>query len=241
MVTVGDGERTGGSRGEERRHGRGIVAICRHGPQAMLGPVVIDDVEVGAPRRQGVEDRCSDTGRVVVQPDDGARVDAGRPEQLVAILAWAGQRALVREDAAARAEWLETEPREEAALGPRHVAARDPVRLLVDIDGRMRVLVERPVGAPRGERLGGAAVARVRLVTGVLAWQVETDDVGRVAGQQTLAFGRADDVVRRRDHERRIGDRRAVVAQGTERADVGHGTSSDGTLPAGSRDGRIVR
>ena len=207
----------------------------------MLGPVVVDDVEVRAPRRQGVEDRCADTGRVVVQPDDRTGVDAGRPEQLVAILARAGHRALVREDAAVRAERLEAKPREEAALGPRHVAARDAVGLLVDVDRRMGVLVERPVRAPRGERLGGPAVARVRLVTGVLAGQVETDDVGRVAGQQALAFGRADHVVRRCDHERRIGDRRAVVAQGTEWADVGHGTSSDGTLPAGSRDGRIVR
>ncbi len=43
---------------------------------------------------------------------------------------------------------------------------------------------------------------------------------------------RPDHVVRRRDDERGVADRRGVVAQGAEWTDLGHGTSRNGTSPA---------
>ena len=96
----------------------------------------------------------------------------------------------MRQDAGLRAERLEPEPGEEAALGPLDVGAGHAVGLLVDVDRRVRVLAERPVGAPGGERPRGAPVAVVGLVAGLLGRQVEADDVGRSWRASRRALGR---------------------------------------------------
>ena len=138
--------------------------------------------------------------RVVEQRDDGTRVDAGRAEELVAVLLRAAQRPLVRQDAGSGPEGLEPEPGEEPALGPLGVGPGHAVGLLVDVDGRMGVLAQGPVGAPGRERAGSPSIAVVRLVAELLDRQVEPDDVGRVAGEQPRT--------RRPDRSRRTAARR---------------------------------
>ena len=103
----------------------------------------------------------------------------------------------------------------------------------------MRVLVERPVGAPRGERPGRPPIAvvrarrraRRRAGRGGRRWP------GAAASRRACSSG-VDDVVGRRDDRREVADGRTVVAEGAERTDLGHGTSRDGgTAAGGSRDG----
>ena len=191
----------------------------------MARPVVVGHLGVGHAARQLVEDGATATVGVLVQTDHGAGIDAGRPEQLVAVLAWRRHRVLVRQDPRIRTVRLEPDPGEEAALCPRDVRAGNAIGLLVDVDRRVRILVERPVRAPRRQGPGRPPVAVVGCVTGLLGRQVEAHDVGRVPGHQPLTLGGVDDVVWRGDDERQVGDGRRVVAERTERADVGHGTS----------------
>ena len=105
----------------------------------------------------------------------------------------------------------------------------------------MRVLAERAVRAPAGEGPGRAPVAVVGLVAGLFGGLVEPHDVGRMALEQARLLGRVDDVVGRRDDEREVGDGRRVVAQRSERTDVGHVTSRNRPVAGGSRDRPIVR
>ena len=55
-------------------------------------------------------------------------------------------------------------------------------------------------------------------------------------GEQSLTLGRADDVIGRGDHERRVRDGCGVVTQCTEGTDLGHRTSSGGTQAGSCRD-----
>ena len=170
---------------------------------------------------QGREDRARPARSIGIQADDRARVDAGRPEQPVAVLARGRERSLVRQDAGAGLEWLEAEPGEEAALGPLGRAARHRVRLLVDVDRRARILVERPIGPPRGERPGDPPVAIVLAVADLVGGRVEADDVAVVPGDQAAPVVRREHVVRRSHDRRRVPDRLGVVAKGAERTDLG--------------------
>src|SRR5438094_659289 len=123
----------------------------------MPRPVAVDDVGnrgTEAPFRNLGEELTGPSGPILVHPDDRAEVGAGGPQQFVAILAWAGERALVGQDPGAWPERLEPEARKEAALNAFGVGSREPVDLLVNVDRGSRVLVERPVGAPRGQRSG---------------------------------------------------------------------------------------
>ena len=63
-------------------------------------------------------------GRVLVQADDGRRVDARGAQQPVAVLLGARQGPLVRQDPAVGPERLDPEPGEEAALCPLDVRVR---------------------------------------------------------------------------------------------------------------------
>ena len=87
----------------------------------------------------------------------------------------------------------------------------------------MRILAERAVGAPGGQRPGGAAVPLVGLVTRLLGRQVEPDDVGRVPGDELSAVFLVNDVVRRRDDVREFSDDGRVEAEGSKWSDLGHG------------------
>ena len=242
MVAVGDRHRSARGGGQQRSDHLDRVAIGRDRPQPVPRPVLVGQVDVGGPRRDRVEDRTSRAVPVVVEADDGARVHPGRTQQLVAILARTGHRALVRQHARSGPVRLQPDPREEPALGSRHVRARHAIGLLVDVDGRMGILVQGPIRPPRGQDAGGPTVAIVGLVAGLLDRQVEADDVGRVPGEQPFALVRTDDVIRRCHDEREVGDGGRIVAKGTERTDVGHGTSrrrlSSRRL---CRDRRIVR
>ena len=137
----------------------------------MADAVLVEDVEVRRRRRgQLVEDRPADAARVVVQRDDRARVDAGRAQQLVAVLARSGHRPLVRQDARRPGRTPRDGAGRRSRAGSRgDVRAGHAVGLLVDVDRRMRVLVERPVRAPRRQRPGRPPIAVVGLVAGLLA------------------------------------------------------------------------
>ena len=129
----------------------------------------------------------------------------------------------MRQHGRAGLERLEPQSPEEPALGALGGRARHAVRLLVHVDGRVRVLAERAVGAPGGQRPGGAAVPLVRLVTRLLGRQVEPDDVGRVPGDELCAAFLVDDVVRRRDDVREVSDDGRVEAKRSKWSDLGHG------------------
>jgi hypothetical protein len=105
----------------------------------------------------------------------------------------------------------------------------------------MRILVERPIGAPARERPGRPTIPFVRAVTGLLAGQIEPHDIGRMTRQQAFLLGAPDDVVGGRQDQPLVGHGRGVVAQGAERTDVGHGTSPQTGMTGGSRDDPIVR
>ena len=130
VMPVGDRHRRRGRRrdqgcGEIRR---GTLAIGVHRPESMPDPVVVDDLDVGGARRDRRQSR-RDVAVVASsnRTTTGTRVDAGRAKQLVAVLLGAGQRPLVGQHAAL-AERLQTESREEPALGPFDRRARAPGR-----------------------------------------------------------------------------------------------------------------
>ena len=177
---------------------------------------------------------------VVVESHDRTGVDARRSQQLVAVLLRAGHRPFVREHGAL-VERMKPKPGEEPALRPDHVGPRHDVRLLVDVDRRVGVLVERAIRAPGRQRPCRPAVAIVGFVAGLFVRLVEADDVGRMAGEQALLLSRVDHVIGRRDDEREVGDRGRVIAQRSERTDVGHVTSRNRPAAGGYRDRPIVR
>src|SRR6267143_5666037 len=120
------------------------------------------------------------------------------------ILARCGKGPLVGQDAGIRPERLEAEPGEEPTLGSLGSAAGHPVGLLIGVDRRSGVLVEGPIGTPRGERPGRAPVALIGLVAEFVRRQVQTNDVLRMPTQQPAPQIRTDDVVRRGDDERQV-------------------------------------
>ena len=144
----------------------------------------------------------------------------------------------MRQDARAGLERLEPEAGEEAALRPLGRGARDAVGLLVDVDRRPRILVERPVGAPRRQRPRGPPVAVVLAVAGLLERSVEPDDVAGCRGTagadrsaSRTSYGGATTAAE-------VADLIRVIAEGAERTDLGHGLlGSDGRSTGGSGGG----
>ena len=106
----------------------------------------------GAPDGHHRERRRRHARRVLVQPHHRRGVEAGRPQQAVAVLLRTRQGPLVRQHRRSRPERLDAEPREEPALRAHDGGARDPVGLLVDVDRRARVLAQGPVRSPGGQR-----------------------------------------------------------------------------------------
>src|SRR5215204_124333 len=189
----------------------------------MADAVVVDRLEIGWAGGCGDQALRCHPGTVFEQGNDRARVDAGRAEQLVTVLPRARQGPLVRQDARLRPEWLQPKPRKEPPLRPLDVRPRHHERLLVDVDGRMRILAQGPIRAPGGQRPGGAPVAILRFIAGGFDRKVETDDVRGVASLERRPQVRPDDVVRRRDHEARIAHHGSVETERAERSDLGHG------------------
>lgn len=209
------------------------VALGLGDPDAMPDVVRVVNIDCGRTRGDRRENRSTRPRRVFVQADNRRRVDAGRPEQAISVLARGLERALVRKHAGPRTKRLQPQSAEEAALCPLSVRTRDAVRLLVDVDRRTRVLVEGPVGAPGSQRPRRAPVAIVRLVAGFDAGHVEANDVLRVAGEKARGLLRADDVIRRGHDGGQVANRLGVVAQGTERADLGHGLPQASAIAGG--------
>ena len=225
VVAVGDDDRPGAGGRDQRLEVGRRVAIGRDHPESVANVVLVGDVGRRGAAGDRVQDRPAGRTRVVVQDDDRARVDARRPQQLVAVLARGRERPLVRLHARPGPERLEPQPREESPLRPDDIGPGHAIRLLVDVDRRMRVLVQRPVRAPRGERAGRPPVAVVELIARLVAGQVEADDVRGMPRKQAFVLIGPDDVVRRRDDEAQVGNGRRIVAKGAERTDLGHGTS----------------
>ena len=209
----------------------------------MPDPVVVRRRRRAAARSTAIPSiAAAPAARVLVQPHDRRRVDAGRAEQLVAVLLGTGQRPLVRQHPAVGPERLEPQPGEEPALRPLDVRARDPIGLLVHVHARARVLAQRPVGAPRGERARHAAVAVVGILVGRLRGrQVQADGVLRMAVEEPLVEVRADDVVRGSDHGTQLAGDVGVEPEGAERrgsgARVPRATRSAGRKPQGLANG----
>src|SRR6187200_3268654 len=111
----------------------------------MAHAVVVGQVDIGGPSGDSIDDSRTRTGRIVVDGHDRARVDACRSKELVAVLLWAGHRALVREHGAL-IERMQSKPSEEPALGPGHIGPRHAIGLLVDVERRVWVLAERAIG-----------------------------------------------------------------------------------------------
>ncbi len=124
---------------------------------------------------------------------------------------------------AALAERLEPDPGEEATLRPFGLAARQPVGLVVHVDRRSGILVERAIGAPGGEGAGGPTIFVVRLVAQLFRGQVEADHIPGMARQELPLLVRSDDVVRRARDQGEVAHGLGLVTQGAERTDVGHG------------------
>ena len=184
--------------------GRG-VAVGRDRPQPMPDAVVVEDVEVGGAGAVS----SSRIGRPTpagssYSADDRARVDAGRAQQLVAVLLGPGHRPLVRQHAGLRTEGLEAEPGEEPALD----RARRPCRARDRPARRHRSTGAGPCGACRpsarprasGPPAGSDRPARRRAPRAGRSRR--TTLAGWRASRRSCSAG-IDDVVRRRDDEAR--------------------------------------
>ena len=242
MVAVGDRHGLGGGDGDQLVDGIARETVRRDDPQSMAHTLIVDDIDGSGADRKGCEDVAGSPARIVVQADDRARVHAGCPQEAIAVLAGDSERPLVGQNAGAWLERLQTEAGEEAALRSLDIRARHAIDLLVDVDRRPRILVERPVGAPSGECPGGPTVAIVLGITRLLDRCIEPDDVSGIAREIASAIGGREHVVRRRDDHPRVGDRVGRIAQGAKRTDLGHGfLGSTGVRRAGRVGRRPAR
>jgi hypothetical protein len=132
-MAVGDGQwRRAGSADQQ---GDSIAVVgFGNGPHPMRHAIVVDEIDVRRARRDFVEHRRGGARGVLVEQHHRRGVDAGGPEQPIAVLAGAHHRALVTPDAGPGLQGLQPEPPEEPALDAQVSAARRQVRLLVDID-----------------------------------------------------------------------------------------------------------
>ncbi len=190
----------------------------------MADAVVVRDVHVRLTAGDRRQPFLGATGDVVEQHDHRARVDAGRPQQLVAVLLGSAERAFVGQDPGIRSVRLEAEASEEAALRALAFRAGHSVALLIHVDRGLRILAQRAVRPPRGQRPSRTPIPVVRPVTCFLDRHIEADDVGRVGRDQARPHLRVDDVVGRSDDLREVTDARRLVTQGAERSEIRQGT-----------------
>src|SRR5438552_4001443 len=107
MMAVGDRD---GLRLGDRDQLADVVGISTVGlddPQSVTDSIVVTDLDRGLRVREPRENRGGPAMVILVQPDDRARVHAGRPEEPIAVLARTGEGPLVGQDARALGEWLE--------------------------------------------------------------------------------------------------------------------------------------
>src|SRR3954447_7901821 len=131
-------------------------------------------------------------------------------------------RPFVRQHAGTSFEGLEPQAREEAPLRPLDVRPRDAVPLLVDVRRPPRILAQRPVRPPRRERSGRSTIRVLFAVRALGARHLDPHRVLRMLREERTDLVRSDDVVWRGNDATDIADRLGVVAERTERADLGH-------------------
>ena len=126
----------------------------------------------------------------------GARIQPGRPEQLVAVLLGAAHGPLVGKDAGSRAEVLQAEAHEDPGATARAAIGVLPAHL-VDRDGGPAILDKDAVAAPLGHGPGRTTVV-IGIARADVGGQLDADGVEGILLQQLQPSGRADDVVWRR-------------------------------------------
>src|SRR5215211_8035044 len=150
----------------------------------MFDPRVVDELGDGG-RAGDVPKPCGDGPRAVFgDPNDRARVDVRRAKQPITVLAWLGERPLVRPDPAPRPEGFEADAREDAAPSRLAVRPGDDVPLLVRVERRSGITPQDPFRPPRRERPTGPPIPLVLAIAGLVMGQVQPNDVPRVPRQQ---------------------------------------------------------
>ena len=159
--------------------------------------------------------------RVGVQAKDLAQVRLRGPREQQPVLLGAGHRLFVRVDVAL-AEPLQPAAAHEPAA--RVLAAGVAEDLVIDVDGRLRLLGQHAFLPPVLEEARGARVAVVLVVVArLLAVELQADEVGRVLLVELVLKLGVDHVIRRADDVRQRADVLEVVANAAEGLDVGHG------------------
>ena len=211
VVAVGDQQLGAGQRRAHRLRRRRVGDA----PQAVRGAVLVGDLGPRLARQVRRERAPRRPGGVVVEREDGGEVRARGAREPQPVLLRARVRALVRPDAAGPVV-LDLHAREEAVA--RAAAAVRPGVVLRERPQRGRVVAhEDPVRAPALEHVGGVGVRVVALR------EVDLDDVvGRARDERGALVG-VDHVVGRRDDRLQPADAVAVVVEGSEGLDVGHG------------------
>ena len=164
-------------------------------PQLVADPEVIDQIDQRLARSDLLAQSIELGMLARVQTEDRAGVDLQRGQQLQAIFLGGGKSFLVRQDAPA-IEFLEPHARDES--GAMQQPPLDVEGLRVLKDRRPRRPLEDARRQPFRERLLRGAVT-VRL-----APEFEPHDVVRTALVELILTRRADQIVRRRDDERRL-------------------------------------
>jgi hypothetical protein len=155
----------------------GLVSTEGNHPEPVPDAVAVGELGYRPRRCRRGQPVRHEARRVVAQPDDRARVDARRSEESIAVLARFGKGSLVRANPASVPERLQPDPREDPASRRGAIGPRERVGLFVRVEGRPWIPPKRPVRAPGGHQVGGAPVALVGLVAGLLLGEVEPDDV----------------------------------------------------------------
>src|SRR5450759_3370997 len=195
VMTVGDGDRLLGGTLEKQLRKTGVRPILGRSPEAVSDAVVIGNVHIrsaGGNCRQGLH---RPTARIGVDAYNRARVHVGGHQKFVTVFLRRGEGSLVRQNAAARPEILQSQESEEASLRSDLERARNPIGLLVDVDAGMGVPAKGAVDTPGLEQTSGAPVSIVKLVASLDLGQIQSHGIGRVASQQGLMQLRSDYVV----------------------------------------------
>ena len=197
---------------------RGLVPVVAVGdqelprPEERLHPLVALDAPEPGPVDVdiGLRGRSRERRRALVEEEDGLELRARRAQEAKAAGERLGVRPLVRQNDA-RGVRLDAERGHDPVAPPCDTVGTDEV-LLEEPDRGRRVADECPVVEPALESLRRGVLVRLG---------GEVDDVVRVSCPERLARVGVDHVVRRRRHLRA----RPCVADGAERADVGHRSS----------------
>ena len=216
VVAVGDEDRL---RPHQPGHFRGHGLVGQR-PHPALHAQVVGGLERRLAGHGLVEQGLHLPLRVRVEAEDLAEVCLAGPREQQPVLLRPAHRLLVGMDVAG-AESLQAHAGHHAAadvLLPLHLKL-----LVVDVEGRRRLLHHHPLlppllqelGSP-GVFVGGLAVARL------LPVELDPDHVGRVPLVELRLEGGVDDVVGGRDHLRQGADVLGVIAEAAERSDGGH-------------------